>query len=696
MWLGALLWPFAVPVLAVLAIAFVIAGIQAQQQALCSSGGVVAGTGSGGAPTAAAISQIPNKPYPLIQIYMAASQRYPGVPWNVLAGINYVETDFGRNLSTSSAGAIGWMQFLPSSWTIYGVDGNGDGTKDPYNPWDAIFAAANLLKQSGAATNLRGAIFAYNHSTAYVDDVMSHAQMYAQGGATTGTAVPVANTTPAPTVPAGGQRVVASIDNDPNGAYGDLASQPASFAELSNNPSGPLDFSALGHLAPHTLLRVSNPYTGVTLVLEKLDIGGGGPFHPKIDIWQTAASVLKVGTPPDSYGPGGYVNIAPAQPGDVPSLTPISGAAASVSLTGLPGGCTSAVSAQGIVQEALKLAWPEPPGSVNPPRNPLQPTPAYAAAVKQYNPGAPVGGADCGAFVGIVMHASGADTNYPPSGTSLQLQYVEGSSLYTTYKNITSVNQLQPGDILIVNAGGGVSEGHTMIYVGPQPGGYNAASASNPDRMPNLTTVPPNLDDPLGRGHYVVARLKNASLNVGFIGANGYISPFTNPVTPTRMDQGIDYSMAPGSPIRVIGAAHIMGVLPDWYAGQPYIWYKLLSGSLAGKYVYVAEQITGTPGIPSDAGQATASLQAEVGKDVPAGTPIAYYATSGSAIETGFATSSGGTLARATGGYVENDSTAAAVSFNKLMVSLHVPDGSSLTYPTVLGSSSALQAQGYP
>src|SRR5439155_3530049 len=72
----------------------------------------------------------------LLPIYQAAGTQY-GIPWQVLAAINEIETDYGRNLSVSSAGALGWMQFIPSSWKTYGVDANGDGKKDPYNPVDA-------------------------------------------------------------------------------------------------------------------------------------------------------------------------------------------------------------------------------------------------------------------------------------------------------------------------------------------------------------------------------------------------------------------------------------------------------------------------------------------------------------------------------------------------------------------------------
>ena len=84
----------------------------------------------------------------LLPIYQAAGTQY-GIPWQVLAAINEIESDYGRNLSVSSAGALGWMQFIPSTWATYGVDANGDGKKDPYNPVDAIFAAARYLRAAG-------------------------------------------------------------------------------------------------------------------------------------------------------------------------------------------------------------------------------------------------------------------------------------------------------------------------------------------------------------------------------------------------------------------------------------------------------------------------------------------------------------------------------------------------------------------
>jgi hypothetical protein len=112
----------------------------------------------------------------LIPIYQAAAVEYE-VPWQVLAAINEIETDYGRNLSVSTAGAEGWMQILPQTWKQYGVDANGDGVKDPYNPVDAIFAAARFLHAAGASQSLPGAILAYNDASWYADSVTLRAKL---------------------------------------------------------------------------------------------------------------------------------------------------------------------------------------------------------------------------------------------------------------------------------------------------------------------------------------------------------------------------------------------------------------------------------------------------------------------------------------------------------------------------------------
>jgi cell wall-associated NlpC family hydrolase len=172
------------------------------------SGGVNAGaggedegseTGTGGAeaapgasatpgPTTFAIPSLPASscaisgvPPVLIPIYQGASARYGLGPQGpaILAGINAVETAFGTNLGPSSAGAVGWMQFMPETWATYGVDANGDGVADPNDPEDAIYAAAGYLKAAGMPADTYGAIFAYNHADWYVEEVLANAGCYA-------------------------------------------------------------------------------------------------------------------------------------------------------------------------------------------------------------------------------------------------------------------------------------------------------------------------------------------------------------------------------------------------------------------------------------------------------------------------------------------------------------------------------------
>jgi hypothetical protein len=114
----------------------------------------------------------------LLPIYKAAAFQYD-IPWQVLAAINEVETDYGTDLSVSTAGAVGWMQFMPSTWLGYGVDATDAGYADPDNPTDAIFAAARYLHAAGASHNLDAAILAYNHSQEYVESVLLRARLIA-------------------------------------------------------------------------------------------------------------------------------------------------------------------------------------------------------------------------------------------------------------------------------------------------------------------------------------------------------------------------------------------------------------------------------------------------------------------------------------------------------------------------------------
>jgi membrane-bound lytic murein transglycosylase B len=105
----------------------------------------------------------------LLRFYRAAQRRF-GVHWEMLAAINFVETKFGRVRSSSTAGAQGPMQFLPSTWDSYGMGG------DIYDPRDAIMGAANYLSSSGAPGDYGKALYAYNPADQYVDAILLYAR----------------------------------------------------------------------------------------------------------------------------------------------------------------------------------------------------------------------------------------------------------------------------------------------------------------------------------------------------------------------------------------------------------------------------------------------------------------------------------------------------------------------------------------
>lgn len=115
----------------------------------------------------------------LLPIFEAASAQY-NVSWQILAAINEAETNWGRNTGPSSAGAVGWMQFMPATWAQWGVDANGDGVKNPHDPVDAIFAAARYLKAAGSTRDMGAAVWAYNHAGWYVEKIISRALEFAR------------------------------------------------------------------------------------------------------------------------------------------------------------------------------------------------------------------------------------------------------------------------------------------------------------------------------------------------------------------------------------------------------------------------------------------------------------------------------------------------------------------------------------
>lgn len=176
------------------------------------AGGVGAALGiqggfQSGKPTTTAVEDIPAD---FLPIFLKAAHEY-GVSWAVLAAIAKIESGFGQGKEylarggVSPKGAVGFMQFMPTTWSGsgnplarddpdspswdtdperiaryggYGVDADGDGKADPYNPWDAIFAAAKYLAANGFAQNPSDALYHYNHSWTYVSRVLEKAEQY--------------------------------------------------------------------------------------------------------------------------------------------------------------------------------------------------------------------------------------------------------------------------------------------------------------------------------------------------------------------------------------------------------------------------------------------------------------------------------------------------------------------------------------
>lgn len=112
-----------------------------------------------------------------------AASSCPGLAPAVLVAVGQVETGLGVNVSTSTAGAVGPMQFMPSTWAVYGADGDGDGVADPHNPADALAGAARMLCANGGAdaAGLPSALWNYNHSDDYVREVMTVARLVPTG-----------------------------------------------------------------------------------------------------------------------------------------------------------------------------------------------------------------------------------------------------------------------------------------------------------------------------------------------------------------------------------------------------------------------------------------------------------------------------------------------------------------------------------
>ncbi|MDE3075728.1 MAG: bifunctional lytic transglycosylase/C40 family peptidase [Chloroflexota bacterium] len=167
-----------------LASGLVLLGILAIAFAISSVSGFFAAAIPDTAVGSARLEDIP--PDQLQSMQAAASSC--GLPWQVLAGVAKVESNFGQNMATSTAGAIGYGQFLPSTWATYGNGGS------PFDFHAALPAMAHYLCDHGGSSDLRTAVLSYNHSDSYADQVMAVAVRYGYlaPGAPTSQAVDVA------------------------------------------------------------------------------------------------------------------------------------------------------------------------------------------------------------------------------------------------------------------------------------------------------------------------------------------------------------------------------------------------------------------------------------------------------------------------------------------------------------------------
>lgn len=162
-----------------------------------------------GAPTAFAVYDIPAQ---YMTIFLKAQEKYD-LSWAILAAICKTESKFGQNMGPSSEGAIGFMQFMPETWSGngnpfamnsktnpvwdtdpqrialyggYGVDADGDGIADPFNPWDAVYSAANMLRANRYNDSPEEALYLYNRDRSYVKEVMNLAYQYSSTMTPTG------------------------------------------------------------------------------------------------------------------------------------------------------------------------------------------------------------------------------------------------------------------------------------------------------------------------------------------------------------------------------------------------------------------------------------------------------------------------------------------------------------------------------
>jgi hypothetical protein len=206
---------------------------------------------------------------------------------------------------------------------------------------------------------------------------------------------------------------------------------------------------------------------------------------------------------------------------------------------------------------------------------------------------------------------------------------------------------------VLAGGGSGVPKAHPQA-IDPTPGQQPPAVTpqQTPIGDPHAHAMPLTEVEHLLHLEHVAATVNNAT----------YIDPLQYVNHWERTDQGVDANMPVGAPILAPCPVKILAIIPDWYAGQPLIYFELLDGADAGKTQYVAEEITDL---------------APAGSILQQGQVIARYAASGTGIEYGWSTLNGVTLARATTGYEEGQVTPAGVNMRNWLNALGANAGPS-------------------
>lgn len=227
-------------------------------------------------------------------LYRAAAERYR-LPWELLAGIGMAETRHGRHNTTSPAGAQGLMQFMPATFAYYGVDGDGDGKPDIHSDADSVFSAANYLVASGVRTGRSGvirALWAYNHSVTYRNDVLFYAWAYAGAGP-----VIVAGETPADCLPEDDQPIPAApADCPPSGSAAENGLRPAARYGLRCVKAAFPQITRMGGKGSRPLPSSDHPRgLAVDFMIPRWSTEAGNRFGWRVARWiQAHAGKLRV------------------------------------------------------------------------------------------------------------------------------------------------------------------------------------------------------------------------------------------------------------------------------------------------------------------------------------------------------------------------------------------------------------------